>query len=825
MTWPAAANLNGFIPGSEGDALVHLWTFRWVKQTLLAGQSPYYTHLLFYPNGVSLAFHNFAWVHIAAWLPLQALLGEGPAYALVFLLIFPLNGLAVYWLAHDVTGSRLAAFVGGLAAAFWPFILAHHNHPNLIFIAAIPLTLLYLRRLLRNGRFPDALLTGLFLALIGLSRWQLLSIGGFLLGFYLLYRFVVDKSVRQWRLVGYLLLAGLLAGLIMAPLLYPVLNAQLTRAEPESLFVNETVNQTDLLAYVLPSRYHPLWGEAVYDWYQNVGSSVTFTPFLGYTVLALCVLGVWRQRRPAWFWLLAALLYLTLALGAQLHINGAASITLPFAWLDDLFFVRIVRHPDRFNVVLSVPVAILAAFGVKALISRREVGAGSAANAGLTIWRYRTGMTYALVGLVSLFILAEYIVTYPLYPLTSPAWYRQLAEEPGQFGILDMPMGSRSYDKEYMLHQSVHGKPLVGGHTSRPPASAFDFINSVPLLHSLQEKPTTPPDLSNVSHQLQLLRAADVRYLIVHKKFLTEEQAAAWRAWLVLPPLFEDDELLVYKTETAVAGSDFDITPLITAGDKLGLIQSHLAPAAASQGDWLTIDLDWGSATAVARDYDLCLYLSTGGETVFTQCELLTPDWPTANWRANEIVHRQHKLPLDPFWPPGEYILSASLRETGETAVPPTPTPINAFTLNSRPRQFTEPQPSHPTAVTWADKIRLVGYDTAVSNTLDITLYWQAQRRMEQSYKVFIHLINAADNSLAAQADFIPRDWSYPTNWWEQGEFITDTIHLPLAAPLTGEYTLLIGFYDPDTQQRLPAYAANGDPLPDMAAQLPIFAP
>ena len=85
--------------------MLALWTFRWIKQALLNGQNPFFTDLLYYPQGVSLLTHNIAWVHIAAWLPLQAFVGEATAYTLVFLLIFPLNGLAMFLLAREVTGS------------------------------------------------------------------------------------------------------------------------------------------------------------------------------------------------------------------------------------------------------------------------------------------------------------------------------------------------------------------------------------------------------------------------------------------------------------------------------------------------------------------------------------------------------------------------------------------------------------------------------------------------------------------------------------------------------------------------------------------------
>ena len=215
MTWPIAGQLGTHIPFTDGDAWVHLWTFHWVKESLLNGQSPFFTDLLYFPNGVSLYFHNIAWVNIAFWLPLQALVGEATAYSVVFLGVFTFNGIATYLLARELMDSKAAAFVAGLIVAYWPYTLAHHNHPNLIFIAWIPLSILYLKRFFEQKRKHDALLASLFIALIGLTRWQMLVIGGFLVGSFIIHQILSNKSAHNIRFLSQLGAMGLLALLLM----------------------------------------------------------------------------------------------------------------------------------------------------------------------------------------------------------------------------------------------------------------------------------------------------------------------------------------------------------------------------------------------------------------------------------------------------------------------------------------------------------------------------------------------------------------------------------------------------------------------------------
>jgi hypothetical protein len=525
----------------------------------------------------------------------------------------------------------------------------------------------------------------------------------------------------------------------------------------------------------------------------------------------LILIGLWRQWRAARFWLVAGLLYIFLALGSSLQVNGVALIPLPMAWLEDLFLIQIVRHPDRFNVILSIPVAILAAYGVKSISERFAAEEKVSIKPGS--WQPAKA-TVVLAGICSLLILGEYIVSYPLYPLDTPAWYAQLAQDQERFGILDLPLGSRSYDKEYMLYQFTHGKPLVGGHVSRLPQDAYTFINSVPLLESVRDNPTMPPDLSNVSEQLRLLRDEDVRYLVLHRKFLTDEEEVEWQRWLVLAPLYVDDDLLVYKT--AVTPSEVTINQPVTgdgaADPEIGLIQVTVSPETVTPGMWVTVDLDWSSETAVAHDYSMCLHLANESETVSEKCEPLAPDWPTSRWQAGEIVQRRFTLQMNPFWPAGAYTLSVSLHGPQEEIAA---IPVASLSLDSRQRQFSPPQPAQETAVTWGDMIRLVGYDTAVDETVDLTFYWQAQKRIEQSYKVFVHLINSDTNSLVAQSDFVPQGWTYPTNWWEAGEFIPDAVQLSLDGIPSGKYEIRVGLYDSATGERLPPYSSDGSSYVD----------
>ena len=76
---------------------------------------------------------------------------------------------------------------------------------------------------------------------------------------------------------------------------------------------------------------------------------------------------------------------------------------------------------------------------------------------------------------------------------------------------------------------------------------------------------------------------------------------------------------------------------------------------------------------------------------------------------------------------------------------------------------------------------------------------------------VFAHL--AGDSGPVAQADGLPVCWSYPTDLWRPGQIIADqhAISIPPDTP-PGPYPLQVGFYQPDTFERLDVLDIAGNP-------------
>ena len=112
--------------------------------------------------------------------------------------------------------------------------------------------------------------------------------------------------------------------------------------------------------------------------------------------------------------------------------------------------------------------------------------------------------------------------------------------------------------------------------------------------------------------------------------------------------------------------------------------------------------------------------------------------------------------------------------------------------------------------VRFGEAIRLRGYtlrgqEVRPGDIVQVTLFWETDRRLEQRYKVFLHLLDQ-QGQLVAQRDSEPGGGLALTTTWEPGEPVVDNHGVlvpPALAP--GEYLLMLGLYDiADPNSRLP---------------------
>jgi len=77
-----------------------------------------------------------------------------------------------------------------------------------------------------------------------------------------------------------------------------------------------------------------------------------------------------------------------------------------------------------------------------------------------------------------------------------------------------------------------------------------------------------------------------------------------------------------------------------------------------------------------------------------------------------------------------------------------------------------------------------------------VRLEWRAEGTGEKSYHVFVHLVDG-EGQLVRQSDGVPGVWRRPTTGWVAGEYVLDEHRLDVAGLPAGEYSVVVGLYEP----------------------------
>jgi len=537
MTYPLIFRLTRGLVSQSPDVWIFVWNNWWLQKAVATGQNPFFTTLLFYPRGVSLAGHPFSFTHSLFSLLFQPFVGPIAAYNLAIWLIFPISGLGMYCLAKHLTGSRPAAWLAGLVYAFAPYHMTQAlGHPNLAYVQWIPFAILFLLRAIQSGSARDAVVSVVFFTLTAFSGQHLLVLAFTWTAIFLpLYRWIEKQHWHRsaWPRLGLIALGTLL---FAAPLWWPAVSYEVQGQSVLKLAIHDfDYSPTDVMAYFIPPRLHPVYGPSLAEIYRDLDSNRAWIPYLGYSILTLSAVGAVSLRRRSLPWVISGTACIVLALGPHPVVNGVhyEGVPLPFALLENTIPFTFLRSTDRFNIMVSLPLGVLAAYGFAALEQRR-------------LFARQIARATAVTALSSL-ILFEYLyLPYPMKPLPQhSSFVTRIAQDPPHYGILDLPMG-RDKSKVYLYWQTIHQKPILEGHVSRTPPEAYHFIESNALLSALRHP--LGMELTEAQQERALKELADqrVRYILVHHPKDAPEVTGKYRTIIGADPVHTDALLEVY---------------------------------------------------------------------------------------------------------------------------------------------------------------------------------------------------------------------------------------------------------------------------------------
>jgi hypothetical protein len=674
------------VPGSYTwafDEYTFLWNTWWFRYSLLnLGQSPLYSTYTFYPLGIGLAFYTYNVFNAALSIPLQPYLSLPAISNLTFLLTTVLSGygtflLVEYLLRDDQSPTRspkffphlvpLASFLAGLLYAFGSYrmVYAAIGHYNLSSTAWIPFYTLFLVKTIRQRSVRYAALAGVFLAFAMLCD---MMFGVFLAMLTLLLLLFALGRERRNQLVGSslalvrpLLVLVAVATLLYLPMLVPILKEMFSSNELAGWGDAQKLS-VDLLGLITPTALHPLGGGWVETLRQTQEGTSRFldinTVFLGWAGLALGLVGAVRYRRQLAAWITGFLLFTILSLGPVLQINGQSlfnldglniDVPLPFILLHYIPIVNANRVPNRFSVVLMLTLAVLVGFGSYWLFSKLR------------------GRVFPIVGcslLACLLLFEHWSVPLPLTDARIPKVYRQIAADPDDSVILQLPLGWRNSfgvqgaeSTQTQYYQSYHHKRLLSGNISRNPPFKFDYFRQVPILDSLITIQTYG-QVSAERRDADRATAADfvsfydIRYVVVapgvpgRPPYVDTRDAAVAYIEDVLPlqKVFSQDGWILYRVEQ----------PSLPSSLALDLGSSDPLPAMALGEGWAGTEEIQGVTANWATSQDAQVFLpATGGADYQLTMAAQPFDYPGAPEQTIALKvngHRLERTTLSPGW-------------------------------------------------------------------------------------------------------------------------------------------------------------------------------
>lgn len=666
LTYPLVTHLSTHVPGSPTwafDEFTYLWNQWWFKYSVLDLQAnPFHSDLIYYPLGIDLVLYTYHLFHAVVGLPLQLAFGVPLASNLMlwfstitggygaFLLVRYLlrdQRYAAPWLAY------LPALGAGLLYAFSAnrAIYQALGHYSIANVQWLPFALLYFfKAMAETGRrgWQSAALAGLFAAFFFLTE---MTFGLFLaLALLILLPFqwanqraAGGTPLPTWRdTLVKLGVAGLVALVVSSYLLVPVVRELVQGGYQLEGWGDALKLSSDLVGLVTPVTLHPLWGE---DWVQTLRSVQTGesqfldvnTNFLGWMTLGLAALGAvaaWKRAR-GWVWLVVV--STILVLGPLLQINGqyrfdldgllpeGVTFPLPYALTHFLPVLNANRSVNRFGLVIMLALAVLVGYALDWLLRRPLLNRRP---------RLAVGVSLLLMG----FLLFEHLAwPMPLSDARTPAFYTQIAQEPGQFAVMHLPLGWRNSfrvfgaeDTRLQWYQQTHQRPMLGGNISRNPPIKLAYFERLPLFQALTglemyQPPSPEVDAAARAQAAGLMTLFNVKYLVVtppvsgRYPYTDTWQATRDYALDVLPldpqPVVETDGFQVYRVQAPPPTLPFvlDFGSQDTQayrGDHWSADEADLAGASAAWITGLETDLFFPLQPAAAQNYRATLRLA-----------------------------------------------------------------------------------------------------------------------------------------------------------------------------------------------------------------------
>ncbi len=492
--YPNLNTLNSSLIGPPEDNMAHYWTLWYFGNSLLTkGLDSMYIESIFYPQGSSLIYQALSPYNILLSLFLKMFINLILVYNLLIWLTFLISGLGVYLLVYYLTKNPLASIVAGFIFAFNPSHFAHSlHHIEISSIQFLPFFMLYFMKSMNSSSLKYLLLATLFFLLLSLTTlyyFVLTAIFIFLSYIYLALK--KRKAILKHTLLKIAIIIGTTT-LILSPLLIKMVTLGSKHSHEIGAWGYNTM-VVDLFSIFTPHSYHFLASNRVIT---NINSLLSGNPwektaYLGIVNIFIVIFALPKISKDSKRYFLGLFSFLILSMGSYLHIMGLkTSLILPYRIIEHIPVLLSMRTPARAVVYVYLFWSIIVGLSITNIMDSN-------------LKRKRLVLSLILPLVFLDFLSFSYYKT----EVFEPQVYREIKREEDEFGILDLPAKYYPFSSYYMMYQTYHNIPMVGGYISRKlNKTLIDYL-----------------DYDNIDKQREQLIENRVKYVVIHKLFFDPE--------------------------------------------------------------------------------------------------------------------------------------------------------------------------------------------------------------------------------------------------------------------------------------------------------------
>lgn len=516
MTYPQMMGMTNTV----GDPYVDIEGSYWLGEGAKIWTRPgsLWDAAIFFPHSETLTFNQWIMgIHLVAG-PVY-LLTKNPILAHNFYLILTyfLNGLCMFFLARQLIKDSFAAVIAGFVFAYCPL---RFSAPQLLGFDMfwICLALLWLHKFVESElastmRGAHLSFYAIFFAFCFGMEFLTDPFSGtlfcFMIGIYLLCHLISGRVRVHASIIVNLLIALLIVVAMISPLFHPYIKltnertaADMTRGIEESQILS-----CDIISYFITPPSNLLYGWIPKRW----GISRAQYVFPGIAAGLLALIGLMRRRNShvrvsgeKTFLVILGIFSILIASGPYISFGNTRLFPGPYQvfyrYLPGFKSLRAIG----WSVILAlIPFAIFCGEGASWLRDR------------IHLRGKRIMFSLCLLSLIGIEYFnkntsGDYFTTrHYCFDLRTPKVYEWLKKQPGNFGIIELPMPDNGGEFEdsgnenyYMIWSLYHGKRIVNGNASFRPAEYW------PLIDCMAQFPSP--------ETIEVLRGLKVLYVVVH---------------------------------------------------------------------------------------------------------------------------------------------------------------------------------------------------------------------------------------------------------------------------------------------------------------------